>query len=52
MTNAEIRMTKKAPMTNDEAAREHTAVLIAAWGFGLRNSFVLRHSSFVIPRPR
>jgi hypothetical protein len=52
MTNDEIRMTKKAPMTNDEAVREHQAAFVIISDFEFRHSFVIRNSSFVIPRPR
>jgi len=52
MTNAETRMTKKAPMTNDEAACEHVTAFVAVSVFELRHSFVIRNSSFVLPRPR
>src|SRR6266702_4752938 len=40
--NDEIRMTKPESMTNDEARRN------ALLKFGLRHSFVIRHSGFVI----
>jgi len=52
MTNDEIRMTKKAPMTNNEAACEHVFAFVTVSGFELCHSFVIRNSSFVIHRPR
>jgi hypothetical protein len=38
-------MTKEIPMTNDEKA---TRRVVTIGAFGLRHSFVIRHSSFVI----
>lgn len=50
MMNDEIRMTNFELVTNDETENGSPLALLLS-SFGIRHSFVLRHSEFVISTP-